>query len=85
MKGIVHAAEHPDEPLVLHLVQTTMHPPARLPAWPDGDRRTRLVLIVDGIGEDWVRDLFAAFTGQPRVDSPDAAALTHNPLAIPGG
>ena len=84
MKGIIHAAEHPDEPLVLHVVQTTMHPPARLPAWPDGDRRTRLVMIVDGIAEGWVRDLFAAFTGQPRVDAPDRAALVENPLAIPG-
>ena len=85
MKAIVHAAEHPDEPLVLHAVQTTLHPPARLPAWPDGDRATRMVLIVDGIEERFVRDLFAAFTGQPALDAPDRAALLDNPLAVPGG
>ena len=85
MKAIVHAAEHPHEPLVLHVVQSTMHPPARLRAWPDGeDRATRMVLIVDGIAEDHVRDLFAAFTGSPRVDAPDRAALTDNPLAPSG-
>ena len=84
MKAIIHAVEHPDEPLVLHAVQTTLHPPARLPAWPDGDRRTRVVMIVDGIEERFVRDLFAAFTGTPRVDAPDHAALTDNPLAVPG-
>ena len=84
MKGIVQVAEHPDEPLVLHAVQTVMHPPARLPAWPDANRRTRIVLIVDGIAEAWVRDLFAAFSGKPTIDRPDRAALTNNPLAIPG-
>ena len=84
MKAIIHAIEHPSEPLVLHAVQTTLHPPARLPAWPDEDRRTRVVMIVDGIPEAYVRDLFAAFTGTPRLDAPDRAALTDNPLAIPG-
>ena len=84
MKAIIHAAEHPDEPLVLHAVQTTLHPPARLPAWPDADRRTRVVMIVDGVPETYVRDLFAAFTGTPRVDAPDRTALTENPLAVPG-
>ena len=84
MKAIIHAAEHPDEPLVLHAVQTTMHPPARLAAWPDADRRTRVVMIVDGIAERYVRDLFAAFTGTPQVDTPDRAALADNPLAVPG-
>ena len=84
MKAIVHAAEHPDEPLVLHAVQTTLHPPARLSAWPDGPRATRMVLIVDGIAERYVRDLFATFTGAPRLDAPDRAALVDNPLAPAG-
>ena len=85
MKAIVHAAEHPDEPLALHVVQTTMHPPARLPRWPEGEpRATRIVMIVDGIAERHVRDLFNAFTGQPSVDAPDRAALTDNPLAPHG-
>ena len=84
MKAIIQATEHPDEPLVLHVVQTTMHPPARLLQWPDADRRTRVVMIVDGIPEGYVRDLFAAFTGTPRLDTPDRAALTDNPLVVPG-
>ena len=84
MKGIVRAVEHPDEPLVLHAVQATMHPPARLRAWPTPDRRTRLVIIADGLPERHLRDLFAAFTGAPRIDAPDMAALVDNPLAIAG-
>ena len=36
MKGIIELAEDPSRPLVVHGVQTILHPPARLPAWPDG-------------------------------------------------
>ncbi len=85
MKGIVEVAGDPDQPLVLHAVQQLMHPPARLPAWPEGDPRgTRLVFITDGMDEAYVRRLFAAFTGRPAVDAPDRAAVENNPLAIPG-
>ncbi|HET7412977.1 MAG TPA: GTP-binding protein [Pararhizobium sp.] len=85
MKGIVGLSDDPERPVAIHGVQTIFHPPARLPWWPDPeDRRTRLVLITKDIGEDFVRSLFGAFTGQPGVDSPDRAALTENPLAVPG-
>ena len=85
MKGIVQLAEEPDRPLVLHAVQNLMHPPARLPAWPAGQpRQTRLVFITDGLDETYVRRLFAAFTDRPAVDTPDRAAVEHNPLAIRG-
>ncbi|CCE97150.1 CobW domain-containing protein 1 [Sinorhizobium fredii HH103] len=85
MKAIVAVADRPERPLVLHGVQTVFHAPERLAAWPDpADRRTRMVLITKGLDEAFVRDLFDAFTGKPRVDRPDAQALTDNPLAVPG-
>jgi G3E family GTPase len=85
VKAIVALSDNPDRPLVLHGVQSVFHPPQRLPKWPDGsDRRTRMVLITQGLEEAFVTDLFAAFTGQPRVDRPDRAALEDNPLAVPG-
>lgn len=84
MKGIVELADDPSRPLVLHAVQRLMHPPARLPAWPQGPRGTRLVLITFDMDEDYVRRLFAAFTGAPAVDTPDRTALQENPLAISG-
>lgn len=85
MKAVIATVEHPDRPLVLHGVRTYLHPPARLPAWPGGMKpSSRLVLIGDGLDERHVRDLFAAFTGVPRLDAPDRKALTDNPLAIPG-
>ncbi|MCA1368032.1 GTP-binding protein [Bradyrhizobium sp. BRP14] len=85
MKAIVSMADNPERPVVLHGVQTVFHRPERLAAWPDpADRRTRMVLITKGLEETFVRDLFDAFTGKPRVDRPDAQALADNPLVIPG-
>ena len=85
MKGIVSMSNSPDRPLVLHGVQSVFHPPERLPAWPDpSDRRTRLVLITKDLPEAFVRDLFDTFTGIPKIDRPDRAALEDNPLSIPG-
>lgn len=85
MKGVIELAEDPSRPLVVHGVQKILHPPARLPAWPDGQRGTRLVLITLDMPEDYVRRLFAAFTNRPSIDTPDRAALESNPLAIAGG
>ncbi|MCA1442344.1 GTP-binding protein [Ensifer sp. IC4062] len=85
MKAVVSVADNPERPLVLHGVQTVFHAPERLAAWPDpDDRRTRMVLITKGLEEAFVRDLFDAFTGKPRIDRPDAQALADNPLAVPG-
>jgi G3E family GTPase len=85
MKAIVKLSDNPGRPLVLHGVQTIFHPPQRLAAWPAGsDEKTRMVLITKGLEEEFVSDLFAAFTGDPRLDRPDRAALEDNPLAVPG-
>lgn len=64
MKGLVQVAEHPDRPLLLHAVQQILHPPVILDAWPDADRRSRLVLIVKDIEENVVQRLWEAFLGQ---------------------
>ena len=85
LKGIVAVADDPERPLVLHGVQHVLHAPISLPAWPDDDRRSRLVLIVRDLDPAFVGRLWDAFLGRPRIDAPDAAALTDNPLAIPGG
>jgi G3E family GTPase len=64
MKGIVNLADDPSRPVVLHGVQHVFHPPVRLPAWPDGDERTRLVFIVKDIEKPMIEGLFRAFTDQ---------------------
>ncbi|WP_149803493.1 GTP-binding protein [Mesorhizobium sp. NFR06] len=84
MKGVIELMEDPSRPLVIHGVQKILHPPARLPAWPDGQRGTRLVLITLDMPDDYIRRLFAAFTNKPSIDTPDRAALESNPLAIAG-
>ncbi|MBW8640580.1 GTP-binding protein [Hoeflea sp. WL0058] len=83
-KAIVCLADNPDRPLVVHGVQSVFHPPARLAAWPDEDRRTRLVIISRDIDENYVRRLFDAILDTPSVDTPDREALENNPLAVPG-
>ena len=84
MKGVIEIAEDPAHPLVIHGVQRLLHPPARLAAWPAGPRGVRLVIIADGLPEDYVRRLFAAITGQTAIGVPDRAAIEANPLAIAG-
>ncbi len=82
MKGIVQLADDPERPVVLHVVQHLMHPPARLEGWPDEDRRSRFVCVTKDLAPEMVRRMFDAFLGVPQVDTPDRAALTENPLAL---
>lgn len=84
MKGVIELVENPARPLVIHGVQQVLHPPAWLPAWPDDQRGTRLVLITLDMPEAYVRRMFSAFTNTPAIDTPDRAALEDNPLAIAG-
>ena len=85
VKGLVAISEDPERPVVLHGVQHVFHVPQVLPRWPDGDRRSRLVFIVQDLNKTYVDRLWSALIGRPEIDQPDAAALANNPLAIPGG
>ncbi len=85
VKGIVRIAENPEQPVVIHGVQHVFHPPAQLDAWPDDDRRTRMVFIVRDITPAMISGLFDAFVGAAQVDQPDRAAVLDNPLVPFGG
>jgi G3E family GTPase len=85
VKGIVHIADAPERPLVVHGVQHVFHPPAALPEWPDDDHRTRIVFITRDLDEGMIRGLFDALANVPRPDQPDRAALLDNPLMPFGG
>jgi G3E family GTPase len=66
MKGLVNVRGEPG-PLAVHAVQHTLYPPARLPAWPDEDRRTRLVFIGRDLEESAIDPIFKSFRHpQPR-------------------
>ncbi len=61
IKGILNVAES-KLPVVIHGVHHVLHAPVRLPAWPDADRTTRIVLITRGldaavIEADWAAAL----------------------------
>jgi len=85
LKGIVKIAEMPERPVVIHGVQHVFHPPTPLDAWPDDDRRTRMVFIVRDIAPTMISGLFDAFLGAAQVDRPDRAAIVDNPLVPFGG
>ena len=70
---------------MIHGVQHVMHPPVRLDAWPDGNRRTRMVVIARDLEPAAVTRLFDAFLGRISPDQPDRAALLDNPLMPFGG
>jgi G3E family GTPase len=85
VKGVVKIAETPDKPVVIHGVQHIFHPAAQLEAWPDSDRRTRMVFIVRDIEPRVIRELFDAFLGRLNADQPDRDAIVDNPLVPFGG
>ncbi|GBU16716.1 MULTISPECIES: GTP-binding protein [Methylobacterium] len=84
LKGLVALSDDPARPLLVHGVGHTLSAPVRLAEWPDADHRSRLVLIVRDLDPAFVGTLWDAFLGRPRVDAPDAEALSDNPLAPPG-
>ena len=82
LKGVVRLKEDPERPLVVHGVQHVFHPPVRLEAWPDEDRRTRLVLIIRDVAPEKVAGLLEAFAGRPTVDAAAPDVLADNPLSL---
>jgi G3E family GTPase len=49
VKGVLNVE---GEPVVIHAVQRIVHEPMPLPAWPDGDRSSRIVFITRGIARE---------------------------------
>ncbi|GAA6140983.1 GTP-binding protein [Hydrogenophaga sp. 5NK40-0174] len=66
-KGLIHIAEKPDRPLVVHAAQHLVHPPLALPAWPGPDRRSHLVFITQGMDPDVIERTLHKFTGSLAV------------------
>ncbi len=69
IKGIVNVAGEP-QPRVIHAVQHTLYPAAKLPSWPDNDHSTRLVFIVKDLDPAFIHDTLAAcFSTTPTLVS----------------
>ena len=72
VKGILNVADSPT-PVAIHGVQHLVHPPVHMAAWPDRDRRSRLVFIVDGLDRALIERSLAAFLNLT-ARSPSVAA-----------
>jgi G3E family GTPase len=59
VKGLLDVGA--EGPIVLNGVQHVVHPPEHLPAWPDDDRRSRLVFIGRGLERSALEESLTAF------------------------
>lgn len=57
VKGLVNIAEEPGRPAVIQGAQHLLHTMTWLDRWPDGDRRTRIVFITQGIPRESLKDV----------------------------
>ncbi len=62
VKGILDVAGA-DAPVAVHGVQHLVHPPVHMRAWPDDERRSRIVFIVKGLERAAIERSLAAFVG----------------------
>jgi G3E family GTPase len=53
VKGVLNVADE-EGPVVIHGVQHIFHPPVALRRWPDGDRTSRLVMIVRDLDRETI-------------------------------
>ena len=59
VKGILNLAGE-TAPVAIHGVHHVFHPPVQLAAWPDEDRRSRIVFITRGLARDEVEECWRA-------------------------
>lgn len=64
LKGLVHVAEMPEQPALVHGVQHVFAPPEFLAGWPSEDRTTRLVCITQGVPTHFPVRLLEAIEGE---------------------
>ncbi|ACY13195.1 cobalamin synthesis protein P47K [Haliangium ochraceum DSM 14365] len=78
VKGILHLAERPGTPALVHGVQHVLHPVRWLPRWPEDDRTSRLVFITRGIPRERL-DLLLSALERADVVAPAPALSAEAP------
>ncbi len=83
VKGIINVVGE-SQPRVIHAVQHTLYPSARLPAWPDHDHSTRIVFILQDLDPVFIRESLDAYLLAPagchatdRAVNPPAALVSN--------
>ena len=74
VKGVLNVE---GDPVVIHAVQTVVHEPVVLDAWPTDDRRSRLVFITKDVAREEIERTLEAFDYSPAT----AARATIDPGA----
>jgi G3E family GTPase len=64
LKGLVHIAELPERPMVIHGVQHVFYQPTWLERWPTSEQSTRIVLIGHDLSQAWARRLLEAIEAE---------------------
>jgi len=64
VKGLLNVGG--EGPVLVNGVQHVVHPPEHLAAWPDDDRRSRIVFIQRGVDVDAMTASLAAFNAAAR-------------------
>jgi|FEC22Drversion2_1045045.scaffolds.fasta_scaffold00497_9 G3E family GTPase len=77
VKGILNVADA--SPVAIHGVQRLVHPPIHMAAWPDDDRRSRLVFIVDGLERGLIERSLLAFL----QSGPQPSVAPFRPSLLP--
>ena len=74
VKGILHLREEA-LPVAIHGVHHVFHPPVQLSAWPEADRRSRIVFITRGLERAEVEEVWSMLQPQPATADP----ISHVP------
>ena len=75
LKGLLNVAGVPG-PVLVNGVQHLVHPPAHLDRWPDGDRRSRIVVISSGLDRELIERSLHAFNA---LANPVSASAGRGP------
>ncbi len=79
VKGILNVTGS-DAPVAIHGVQQLVHAPTHMRAWPDDDRRSRLVFIVKGLDPAAIKRSLETFCGVVEA-RPDVTAWRQGTAA----
>jgi G3E family GTPase len=78
VKGLVAFADRPDRPALVQAAQHAMFAPEWLDAWPDADRRNRLVFVVHAVAPE---DILARFAfAAPRLLGNSGPSTGRDPI-----
>jgi G3E family GTPase len=75
VKGLVEFTDRRGRPAIVQAAQHAMFTPEWLDAWPDGDRRSRLVFVVHDIAAEEILSHFAF--AAPSILGPRASGAHH--------